>query len=124
MAKKKQLRITKKQIDATLASGVTHAFLTNKSVNRRMVQTNKDFARKKQIEENKARKNEKLIEKNYQHNQAQLAKQVSENALSKFEAEVSQFSSDMGATSHHPETFPVIDSVKGTHFVDSLDVPC
>lgn len=121
MAKKDQLHITKGQVDSTLAAGINNAYMYNNGVTRRMKQTAKEFKRKQQIAENKARQNEKALEAEYQKNLKLLSKKITETAITDFEAEVAQYSSDMVSTSYAPETFPVVAETPPSEFAASLD---
>lgn len=123
MAKKDHLHITKGQIDSTIASGIKNAFMYNNGARRRMKQTVTEFDRKKQIAENKARQNEKALEAAYQKNLDLLNKKITETAMTDFESEIAQYSSDMGSTSYAPETFPVAAETPPSEFVASLDAP-
>lgn len=54
-----KLKITKKQVDAVLAQGITHANFTNKSVQRRLMKNQAKVARAQQLRENQSKRLQK-----------------------------------------------------------------
>lgn len=106
-------KITKGQIDATLAAGITRAKLTNKGVNRRMLKANKKEDQRKAVHEAKTKQADRRLDQFLKKQEQQLA----ERKFSQFEADVADAAKQAEINAPLGETFGKKEVLPPTEYI-------
>ncbi len=112
-------RITKKQIDETLAAGNTHARFTSRKVNKRLIKNKEKILRAQEVRENKLKRENKQFD---DFRKRQLLDDASKK-FDSFEKEVSALQDNTIETAPLGETFAVSGIAPQTgEYVDTLGI--